>query len=338
MPFNPIDPALHQHFDALIDKYGFSSTKEQFFAVAQNCIYLAGETPDEYQRIGNCRLGGVPDVPKGFEWPDQMSFIAQLNLQEVARYDVNKILPDRGMLYFFLGDDEEANDVPFRVLWAGVATTELVQALPPQGYNSINSDEYEGGDVNVIYDPFELSLKQSISLPCFADHYRDALFENEPDIETENLYNALCDELEPQKANKAMGLHQLLGHDSACNPSADVLACYKALDMDPDFFWIDLAKADELIAELENRDPNDSHYNRLLETRREQRNYIEKVGNDKIIDLRKHVYEWALLLELDSDLNAGMCFRDAGTIHIMTRKEDLAKRDFNRVSASLSSL
>ncbi len=52
--------------------------------------------------IGASRIGGVPDVPPDFKWPERkevpQSFIAQIYLDEVHPYDTNGALPSSGML------------------------------------------------------------------------------------------------------------------------------------------------------------------------------------------------------------------------------------------------
>ena len=69
---------------------------------------LAGEND---LSIGASRIGGVPDVPPDFKWPERhelpQSFIAQLSMVEVHPYDTHGILPSRGMLWFFYDAKQE---------------------------------------------------------------------------------------------------------------------------------------------------------------------------------------------------------------------------------------
>lgn len=65
--------------------------------------------------IGESKFGGQPDLPKGFKWyyfkglspfTDEiaerpLSFLAQINCEEVKKYDLDNRLPSKGMLYFF---------------------------------------------------------------------------------------------------------------------------------------------------------------------------------------------------------------------------------------------
>jgi uncharacterized protein YwqG len=72
----------------------------------------------EESRLGGCRIGGLPDLPSGVEWPrlsrakkeypskrpardEPLWFLMQINLTEVAFADVTNLLPKVGMLYFF---------------------------------------------------------------------------------------------------------------------------------------------------------------------------------------------------------------------------------------------
>jgi uncharacterized protein YwqG len=70
------------------------------------------------ERMGGCRIGGVPDLPAKVAWPrlstawhedltdaefpdEALPFLLQVNLAEVAPLDVESVLPRSGMLYFF---------------------------------------------------------------------------------------------------------------------------------------------------------------------------------------------------------------------------------------------
>jgi predicted DNA-binding WGR domain protein len=84
---------------------------------------------DRSIRFGSTKVGGRPDLPKGYAWPTlrvkvpppsakcqkkttygdrvpgdepiHYSFMAQVNLKEVARFDSAGLLPERGLLSFF---------------------------------------------------------------------------------------------------------------------------------------------------------------------------------------------------------------------------------------------
>ncbi|PEK30215.1 YwqG family protein [Bacillus pseudomycoides] len=80
----------------------------------------AGET--DYTKAGSSRVGGDPDLPPQFAWPltsngTPMTFLVQLNMSDITKYDMNELLPKTGMLSFFLGIDEPAYNVEHRVIW-----------------------------------------------------------------------------------------------------------------------------------------------------------------------------------------------------------------------------
>lgn len=58
------------------------------------------------------RLGGLPHLPAGMQWPfwgkKPLSFLATINLAEVAPYDKERVLPRSGLLYFWYVDDQSA--------------------------------------------------------------------------------------------------------------------------------------------------------------------------------------------------------------------------------------
>lgn len=83
-----------------------------------NSIRLKTKYVEHELQIGASKLFGNPDVFEGFEWPCieedgekyDLSFIGQINLSEVAKYDKDGLLPKKGMLYFFYDLDEMPSD------------------------------------------------------------------------------------------------------------------------------------------------------------------------------------------------------------------------------------
>ncbi|MBD8007492.1 DUF1963 domain-containing protein, partial [Bacillus norwichensis] len=78
-------------------------------------IRCAKTDPTDYTIPGRSRVGGDPDLPPDWEWPmtvdgQAMTFLAQLNLQDLVQHDSSAFLPKEGMLSFFVGVDEPAYD------------------------------------------------------------------------------------------------------------------------------------------------------------------------------------------------------------------------------------
>lgn len=67
------------------------------------------------KKIGTTKLGGCPDLLKGMSWPRSeydgryLSFLGQINLEEVYIFDEQALLPKTGILYFFF-DLNSADD------------------------------------------------------------------------------------------------------------------------------------------------------------------------------------------------------------------------------------
>jgi uncharacterized protein YwqG len=77
---------------------------------------------EEELPLGTSRIGGCPDLPGGTKWPRRRvegpyRFILQVNLAEVAPFDVAKVLPTTGLLSFFYArnPDEWPGDYAFIV-------------------------------------------------------------------------------------------------------------------------------------------------------------------------------------------------------------------------------
>jgi len=69
--------------------------------------------------IGASRIGGLPDVPAGFEWPmcgrHPARFLMQLRCADVAPFAAQTLLPRTGRIYFFVFEPfDEAGCVVYR--------------------------------------------------------------------------------------------------------------------------------------------------------------------------------------------------------------------------------
>lgn len=92
-------------------------------------IKIITKTTDK-ELIGKSHWWGFPDLPENVDFPalpaqdnetsdegeDLLTFICQINLNDIAPYDTENLLPHQGMLYFFasldyfLGDIEASNE------------------------------------------------------------------------------------------------------------------------------------------------------------------------------------------------------------------------------------
>ncbi len=71
---------------------------------------------DGVAAVGGSKLGGLPDLPADMAWPlhpedeDSLPFLMQLNVAELAPFDVASRLPKSGRVYFFCDTSAEGED------------------------------------------------------------------------------------------------------------------------------------------------------------------------------------------------------------------------------------
>jgi uncharacterized protein YwqG len=102
------EPATHAATDdelrGLAEEVGLGARIDDVLAHARRSVRL---TRGDF--TGGSRVGGAPDLPPGFEWPkreeEELAFIAQIRLDELAAADDSLPLPARGLLLFFFDLD-----------------------------------------------------------------------------------------------------------------------------------------------------------------------------------------------------------------------------------------
>ncbi|MEU2675021.1 DUF1963 domain-containing protein [Streptomyces sp. NPDC007164] len=123
---NPVTAGDERTLRRLIGEAGLAPWESELMEVAEHGIALGPRPADFEGPEPFSRCGGVPAVPPGFIWPRTGSgpdalpdcFVAQIDLAEVSREDVNGLLPSRGLLYFFfLGHDGFGGRDPVTVLF-----------------------------------------------------------------------------------------------------------------------------------------------------------------------------------------------------------------------------
>ena len=220
---------------------GLESHAEAMIAQALPAVDLILDGASEGE-VGECRFGGVPDLPPLMAWPRTTDgrafvFLLQLNLAQAPAFE-NSPLPSRGMMWVFVGLDEPATDVEHRIIvWQG--DEELRPALRPPIEESAN-DNYED------MAPQRLRLELRADLPHYSTRYGG--LEDEMSEEEQEAYDQLL-----RRAKNRIG--HLLGHvrGVGSDPREDAfivrevgskfLYSYekqKALDMSRAQFWRNL--------------------------------------------------------------------------------------------------
>lgn len=158
-----------QKFREAMGEVGLSEYTDKMLGLARNAVRITCESADESEiGVGQSKIGGMPDLPAGVAWPEwvppvyprqpgffarlfgktqpiepepaepqPLGFVAQFNLAEVASFDLEKRLPDSGMLYFFYDAKEQpwgydpAQRGGWRVIYYPGDTSSLVRAEAP---------------------------------------------------------------------------------------------------------------------------------------------------------------------------------------------------------------
>jgi len=159
----------------------------------RHTVRLDANTPEKYEQTGNSRVGGYPDLPDHSDWPRTedgtlMTLVAQLNLSKIAPLQNESLLPEKGMLYFFVGLDEPAYAIEHKVLY--VEDTECLKLQKPEEMTALE----EAYDTTFV--PYTVSARTAVELPNFAyvdiDQFSSAEME-------ERYYDTRLDMLEDEK-------------------------------------------------------------------------------------------------------------------------------------------
>ena len=195
-----------------LDEHGLGNRFKSLKPLIRSSIRLHQNEFDENKiAIGQTKIGGRPDLPRQIVWPTEtrvdedtqeesmksMSFIAQINLSEVARYDTEKLLPKSGCLYFFYtaeqdawGDDYEDGN-KFKVIYWEGNSNELKRTEFP---NDLDEEaRFKAGSVKIASE---------MNLPSIENKF----FENWTEEEKDNFsYDILEEFYDGEPKNKLFG-------------------------------------------------------------------------------------------------------------------------------------
>lgn len=191
-----------------------------FERIKRTTVITNYEQADGELPVGRSKFGGKPHLPEGFVWPyyegedsidgtvknRPLSFLAQINLEEIGEYDKENELPYSGMLYFFYelctmrwGFDPKDRGCA-RVFWVenpvGLRSTALPKDL----------------EADFILPEFALSFESKVELPNYEE-----LAERETDVDWDdyNEEKVLCgyEDSEDEELSKLLGYANLIQGD-----------------------------------------------------------------------------------------------------------------------------
>lgn len=267
---------------AALEAAGLTDLVKNIDQIARNSIRMTATPGDEsYLPIGATRLGGSPDLPAGTTWPEwkglPQSFIAQIHLEELWQYDLDKLMPQSGMLWFFYDAKQE----------------------------TFGESPQDRGGWQVIFKPGESGdLKRTV--------FPDKL---------------------PQEARfKACSVKLASEITLPQDPQTDL----------PDLKWGDdqQKKYEDVLSKFPGPNDHAPMHHRILgnpETLQDDmRSQCQLVSNGmsdasdpKAEALLKKSNDWLLLLQIDTDEQAGMKWASSGMLYYWIKAEDLKQQKFD---------
>lgn len=203
------DPELLARLDETIAKAEVTKYRKELQQTALKAVSLETADPDHYDRKGNTRFGGLPDLPPGMEYPafktyhgdmKGLQFIAQLNCADLAPYQ--DYLPRRGILYFFIEDQEAPLNC--KVVYYDEDLEQL------QSAKELDIAEEFIYDDSGIYDPYLARAETYPSLPYFWGNVH--LYA--PDVENERDFEEAMEVMEESRFDLQPGRQHALYKDT----------------------------------------------------------------------------------------------------------------------------
>jgi len=282
--------------------------------------------PPPQFRLGGTRFGGTPDLPRAARWPvnangRHLVFVGQVDLAELPATGHN--LPPSGLLSFFVGVDEPANDVDHRVFY--FAEPDLVPTVRPSAATFVDRSGQP-----VSHRPVALRITESMSLPTDNDYFGD----------DEVPLHELQHDLDGVTVGFGYEESRLLGHlETFIGSPAQDAYLYKSGRAD----IVYLAHLQPGQVERQIQEARDADRPALVSYYENQRDEYEAAAaamawwRDPDVPHEAEMADWQLLLSVDSHRAAGMCWWDAGSLNFAIRGSDLAAGRFDDTYAWIGS-
>ncbi len=278
--------------------------KKKILNMAAPCYTV--QVSHESARESCSHLAGLPYLPPNFEWPregeDYQTFLAQIHLADLPEPRIG-LLPHEGMLQIFLGMDESCTNIKHNIFYFS-GPLEAFQPTPSPG-PTVFEEERDFSRLNISFD-HGISL-QEFPLEGYDEYY--------------GTFHTLRQNLGLTKWQS-----HLLGEQQYLNDDPRIHAYFTACGR-PGLIYNEHQTPDEIREDLtqaiENKNESLADY---------YRNLIDDLiwYHENLETHPGEIAKWRLLLQLDSYLDAGLCWWDAGMIYFLIHEDDLARRVFSR--------
>ena len=166
---------LDRLFDRDDDESELKKLRKKILKLAENEIRVTYNKADAPLSACESRIGGRPAVPADFVWPEYsgtaygdeeavsrpLSFMAQINLKDISKYDTKGVLPNKGILSFFY--ELVTMQWGFDPSDRGAAR---VYYFPEEDKLTLR-DIPDFFEEDVVIPEFAVSFEKHISLPCY---------------------------------------------------------------------------------------------------------------------------------------------------------------------------
>ncbi len=212
---------------AAVNRTGLTRVAPELANLALPSIRLLTQPDGESFTVGRTRVGGLPDLPSGVEWPRwngaSLAFVAQINLGEAAPYDVEKALPTSGMLYFFYDAEQQvygsnpAERDGFRVIYHPAASG--LSAVP---------NVPDGLPANARFKACSVRFATETTLPLEPQLHAPSLKLTDAEFTAYSTFMTTF----PSPADRTTGHNRLLGHPDTLQDDmhSQVYAAANAID------------------------------------------------------------------------------------------------------------
>ena len=156
----------------VIEEYAVKPYKKSMLNEIQSSIRLK-TTGKSCKEIGKTKLGGCPDLTKKISWAtskhdnNYISFLGQINLEEVQSFDEQELLPQKGMLYFFFNLDSGDDG---KVIFSE-EVAELERAIPPEEFKEQKKSFFQrlltGNSKKRILKESEVEIFKEYNIPSW---------------------------------------------------------------------------------------------------------------------------------------------------------------------------
>jgi uncharacterized protein YwqG len=290
-----------ERLERLVHEHGLADAGAEIMAAARVGIVLDDVGPAGSEER-TTRLGGHPDLPPAADWPSwrgrPLSPIAQIRLEDVARFDEEGVLPRAGLLSFFwdsgaVGGYAAGLDVNNAAGWGfDPADAGSARVLYIHDASSASRREPPGRLApQAVLGARALAPRSRIAIPPWGSTDFDVLG---LDVSQTEAYLGLSDALDRLQAagDGSEMTHQLLGY--------------------PDQIQGDMQLESQLVTHGLYCGDGTGY------------------ADPRRSELESGAREWRLLLQVDSDPEGlGVMWGDGGRIYFWSRGRDLIEQRFD---------